>query len=90
VGKKADTPKSYFMSTGLFYVFVLQYTDASVRQKLLGISDGHYRSRKVATEWLSNINYELQMVGSLIDKETEADVREVLRRMYEGMIKNGK
>lgn len=90
MSRKADAPRSYFVSNGLFYVFVLQYTDASVRQRLLGISDRHYRSRKMADEWLSNINYELQMAASLIDKETEADVRQVLRRIYEGMIKHGK
>jgi len=90
VSRNIAAAKNYFQSPALFYVFVLQYTDGTVRQRLLGITERHYQSLQLAQVWNNNISQELTAVERIVGTDSATDAREVLLRLYEGMTKNGK
>lgn len=81
--------KQMFQTPALFYVFVLQYTGGSARERLLGITEQHYKSLKISQNWLDNINRELLQVERIVGSEAAEDAREVLLCMYKEMTKRG-
>jgi len=50
-----DTFFNYFKSEADAYIFILAYTDAKNRCRLLGIRKYHYLNSNLATEWRDNI-----------------------------------
>lgn len=82
--------KQMFKKPELFYVFVLQYADGTMRQQLLGITESHYKRLSLAQKWYSDLQDNLRDVDRLVGTEAADDAKNVALRIYEGMSKHGK
>lgn len=75
--------ESFFKDKASEYIFILLYTDAHVRCKLLNITEDLYRDNAKAIEWYKNI---YDIITNYPDKEVLDGALRVLNNFYYSMM----
>lgn len=85
---KLITKELFFKSAAHRYIYILLYTDAVTRRKLLSITEEMYLDKRLATEWKNNIESIILQDKSFDNNILKQAALNNLNRLYINMVED--